>query len=272
MALYEYRCKSCEQVSPIEYPAQHVVTCPACNVDGLYWHGHLDLDKVETKPRMALVVFAHYPKRLDVFLQSYKEHPPGCDVDIYFVQNTYDVGALNRADVRGSNVSTVNAMIDSFRVPYKTNKVTISRGNVGEDMGGHHLAHDLLKHNYEFTFFMNEACVVQQDNWLQQYIDLYDANPDVVAAGPKVLKKATEYKYMLCSTYWSLRNSWGKNMKWPAPQNRFESKAQEMQLVWPQAQMDGKLIAQIGKGSNMLHYKNQNGQIVDAATAGEGVY
>jgi len=183
----------------------------------------------------------------------------------YFIHNIFDVKA-NRSRRTPEEVDKVRTLLTEFNYP---NKVVIERENVGEDLGAYHFFFNLFKEKYEYFFFLNEAATLVSDNWLKPFLDCYQDNLDVVARGPIILRntRLPEHKYVICFTFWSLRTSFGKEMIWPAPTNRFESKAQEMELIWNQANSKGFKIAQVGTGTSLLKYN-----ICNTDSVGVGLY
>ena len=200
-----------------------------------------------------IIIASFIPERMEKFLPNFKEKSLGIDADVFFIHNLFKKnGVVNRFERTEESRTKISNLLFDFDYH---NKVVINRENIGEDMGAYHFAFNLLKSKYKYMFFLNEAATINKDNWLKDFYNMYERNNDVVAASPQVCP-GIKYKYCMPTTYWSLRSDFGNIMNWPTPRNRADAEIQEMELVWPQAQKYGKLIAQVGEGQ-IISYKNQ---------------
>jgi hypothetical protein len=200
-----------------------------------------------------LLICAFIPERLEKFLPNFKDKELGVGADVFFIHNLFKNKEIkNRFERSEESIEKVSELLFNFDYP---NKAVINRENVGEDMGAYHFGFNLLKEKYKYFFFLNEAATINKSNWLKDFQDLYEKNENVVAASPQVCP-GHRYTYCMPTTYWSIRSSFGKTIDWPTPKSRADAEIQEMELVWPQAQKSGKLIAQVG-GGQIISYKNQ---------------
>lgn len=265
---FDYKCATCKGHSKMTMTStHHIVRCPLCGAPGYYWNEQFDHDYVEPeRPKTCLVVPVFWPDRLSGFLDSIKENDPGIDHDIVFVHNKFTCKEFpNRAERPKDDEQKLRDVISSYE---KDDKLVIDRKNVGEDIGACRHTFKLLQDKYDYFFFANEASRAQSKGWLKRFIDFMSENDKVVACGPKVIKKPNpDHKYILCSTYWGMKSSFGKTLTWPEPTNRPQAKSQEMELLWRSANKQGYYIAQVGNGKDLLHYK-----VDPAMCAGPGVY
>ena len=211
------------------------------------------------KKPFALAVNCFHIDRLRPFLDNLREvFKSETPCDLYFIHNKFEVEAVkNRYTRSQEEVDQVSELLDSFDM----NHTVIDRDNIGEDVGASHHFYTLHKQNYDYMFFMNELTKIHRKGWIDDFYKYYEANPDAVAATTQVCR-GIRYPYCMPTTYWSIRTSF--DLKWEAPRNRTDAGIQEMELVWPQANSQGKFIAQVGDGS-WLSYKN-------GTTFSEGLY
>lgn len=254
---FNYKCAACRTESPLTLTStHHIVQCPACGSPGYYWNEQFDHNYVAPpSPKTCLVVPVFWPEKLqNNFLRTMNEYDAGIDHDIVFVHNSFNVKEVENRQHRDQE--TAHKLYEVISSYEREDKIVLSRKNVGEDLGACRHAFNLLKNNYDYFFFANEGCRIQSDGWLSEFINFMKENPKVVACGPKVIKKPNPiHKYIVCSTYWGMKSSFGKTLVWPEPTNRPEAKSQEMELLWRRANEQGYYIAQVGTGANLLHSK-----------------
>jgi len=270
MTSFKFVCEACGNVSDqlLKPKMNHYLRCPSCSNFGRYWHNQFDWNyKSPERAEVCLVVNCFWPDRLSKFLKYFETYEEGIPYDLVFVHNVFDKhDVVNRQARTDAQINEVRRHISNLNLNSKT---LIERDNVGEDLGASRHVFNLLCDNYKYFFFINEVSEILCDNWLKKFIDVMKSDNRVVACGPKVIRKNdNKFKYIICSTYWGLDSSFGKRLIWPPPTNRAESKAQEMQLLWPQAKALGYNIAQVGSGDDILHYSN----VPATSTVGEGIY
>ena len=206
------------------------------------------MDVSKRKP-FAIVVVCFLPERLRAFLESFYTHSVGTtEHDLYLIHNAWEVSGVENRYVRTKEqVDELTSIMRGCNYP----KTILERENIGEDVGAHWHAYNLLKKKYDYIFFVNEVATINEDNWLDGFYEAYENNLDIVAASPQVCP-GIEYVYCMPTTYWRIRTDFP--IDWTCPKSRAESELQEMELVWPQAQKARKHIAQVGDGY-VISYK-----------------
>ena len=260
MGYYVYNCSTCKEKSKIEFKSNktcgHNAKCPKCGAVGKYWHGQLDIENYEEPkvPDFCLVVICYDANLLEKFIKNLEKFSIGTPADIYFVHNAFEVEGFEMNRGKPRSQEQVNEIREIIKNSSLKNKVLIERDNVGEDVGAQRFIFNLLKHKYKYFFFINEFVPPLCNNWLKGFWDLFENNDKVVVLGPKLVKKADpKHKYILTTTYWGIRSSFGiKDFIWPPPMNRAEVKAQEMELLYQQVIPKGYCFGQVGTGSNLM--------------------
>tara|TARA_Y100001938_G_scaffold134528_1_gene195116 strand:+ start:7111 stop:7953 length:843 start_codon:yes stop_codon:yes gene_type:complete len=266
MSYYLYNCHKCGQKSKIHWKSSkgvaHNQKCPKCGAIGKYWHKQLDIKNYQEPkvPDFCLAVVCYNPSLLEKFVKNLERFSIGTPADIYFVHNAFEVEGfeMNRGEPRSQEeVDRIREIIKNSSLK---NKVLIERDNIGEDVGGQQFIFNLLKHKYKYFFFINESAPPLCDNWLKGFWDMFESNSKVVVLGPKLCEKADpKHKYILPTTYWGIRSSFGiKDFIWPPPINRAQSKAQEIELIYQQVVPKGYCMGQVGTGANLMHLNNMS--------------
>jgi hypothetical protein len=206
---------------------------------------------MKDKNSFALVICCFVEKRLNKFLKNFKEINPGIEFDLYFVHNCVEPTEIKNRYVRTDDeIHNVKSLIKNFKFK---NKHIFERINIGEDLGAYHDVFNTLKDEYRYFFFMNEATILYENNWMKKFYDTYERNELIFATTPQICD-GIKYRFCLPSTYWSVRSDFGKKMIWNKPLNRSDAELQEMELVYPQVKEHGGFVAQVGY--KLMGYKN----------------
>lgn len=208
--------------------------------------------------KFVILVGVFHINRIREFVKSFYEKPPGCDYDIYYIHNCYElddvVNTYRRTD---EEIMSINKFLFEQKELHPEINVVI-RDNIGRDMGSLWHGYNLVRDKYKYYFFINERVRIKTPNWLKLFKDNYEQDIKLGAITPQ-LCGGHKYPWCLRCLFWSQTNDSIKDMDWWEPRSRADAHIQEMEMVYPHVKKLGLKCKQVGDGTNIMNHYLDDG-------------
>lgn len=209
-----------------------------------------------------LIIAVYVPDRFYSFLKSFYNFNPGIEYDMLYVYNYYDKDEYNNRWIiedchKKCLLETILNDINSH-----SNHKLILRENIGEDLGAYREGYLRYKNQYKYIFFINEASIIKNNNWLKIFYDIFENNENFALLAPQIFH-GHQYKYAVKSTFFSIKTKCFQEFIWHEPFNRNDAQLQEMELFYPFVKNQNLICGQVGIGNEYLSYVKNGSETTD---------